>query len=183
MAKLVGKRYAEALYEVAIELDKLEEFKKEINAVADVFNKNPRLETIFTHPRITKAEKKDMVDKLFKDRVSNEILNLCYIVVDKRREKYLDDISKSYKDLSNDKLGIVEADAYTAVPMTEDEINKLQQKLSSSFKKTVELNTHIDKDIMGGVLVKVGDKVIDGSVKGKLREIQKELNNIRLTAE
>ena len=103
--------------------------------------------------------------------------------MDKRREKYLNDISNSYKDLSNDRLGIVEADAYTAVPMTEDEINKLQEKLSSSFRKTVELNTHIDKDIMGGVLVKVGDKVIDGSVKGKLREIQKKLNNIRLTAE
>ncbi len=183
MAKLVGKRYAEALFEVAAEENKLEEFKQEIKAVADVFKDNPKLETIFTHPRVTKDEKKQMIKELFEGRVAQEILNLCYIVIDKGREKYLGDISESYKDLSNDELGIVEADAYTAVPMTQDEIDKLQEKLSSSFKKQVDLKTHIDKDLIGGVLVKVGDKVIDGSIKGKLSEIQKELNNIRLTAE
>lgn len=183
MAKLVGKRYAEALYEVAAELNKLEDFKEEIKAVADVFKSNPELETIFTHPRVTKSEKKDMIKELFEGKISKEIVNLCYIIIDKGRERYLSDISDSYRDLSNDKLGIVEADAYTAVPMTQDETDKLQEKLSSFFKKKVDLRTHIDENLLGGVLVKVGDKVIDGSIKGKLNEMQKELNNIRLTAE
>ena len=183
MAKLVGKRYAEALFEVADEANKLEKYKEEIKAVADIFSQNPKLEIIFTHPRVTKNEKKEMIKELFDGRVSKEIVNLCYIVIDKNREKYIQDISDSYLELSNDKLGIVEAKAYTAVSMSEEELTKLQEKLSSSLGKKVELENLIDESLVGGVLVKAGDQVIDGSIKGVMNGLEKELNNIRLTAE
>lgn len=183
MAKLVGKRYAEALFEVAAESDKLQEYKDEIKAVANVFSDNPELETIFTHPRVTKDEKKDMLKNIFEGRVSQEILNLLYIVIDKNREKYIQDISDSYSELSNENLGIIEAKAYTAVEMSDEEIDNLKEKLSAKLGKKVELENLIDSSLLGGVLVKLGDKVLDGSIKGRLNEIQKELNNIRLTAE
>lgn len=183
MAKLVGKRYAEALYEVAVESDKLQEYKQEIKAVTGIFSENPELYNIFTHPRVTKDEKKNMMDELFKGKISQEVLNLFYIIIDKGRENDLEDISEAYVELSNEKLGIVEAKAYTAVAMSPEEIARLQEKLSSKFNKKVNLSNHIDETLLGGVLVKLGDKVMDGTVKGRLSEIQRELNNIRLTAE
>lgn len=180
MAELIGKRYAEALYEVAFELNKLEEFKEEINAVSRVFNDEPKLKNIFEHPKLSKNEKKDIIDSIFKGRVSQEILNLCYVVIDKGRESYLTSISKEYTKLSNEKQGIVEAKAITAIPMDDKEMKKLEQQLSKKLGKKVLLSNEVDSTIIGGVLVKIGDKIIDASIKGKLDDIYKDLNNVRV---
>lgn len=180
MAELIGRRYAEALYEVALELDKLEEFKTEIKIVVDIFKAEPKLKTIFEHPKLSKNEKKDIIDSIFKDRVSQEILNLCYIVIDKGRERYLADICREYTKLSNEKQGIVEAKAVTAVPMKDKEMKKLEEQLSKKLGKKVLLSNVVDTTIIGGVLVKIGDKIIDSSIKGRFQELYKDLNNVRI---
>lgn len=183
MDKLVVKRYAEALFDAAVELDKLKEFGEEIKFVSDVFCSNDELTTIFEHPKLTKSDKKQMLDELFKENVSDEILNLCYIMVDKGRSKYLKYVSEEYTKLSNAKLGIVDAKAITAVPMTDEEKEHLQATLSKKFDKKIELTNTIDESVVGGVLVEVEGKTIDGSIKGKLHDIYKSLNNMKLTRE
>ena len=183
MEKLVGKRYAEALFEAGLELNKLEEFKNEIKFVSDVFEGEEKLKIAFEHPKLSKNDKKDIINALFKGKLSDEILNLCYITIDKGREKYLTLISKEYKELSNAHQGIVEAKAATAIAMSKEEISQLQEKLSKQLNKKVVLTNTIDSSVVGGVLVKVGDKIIDGSIKGKLDSIYKSLNNMKLTRE
>lgn len=183
MDKLVVKRYAEALFEAAVEMDKLNEFGEQINFVSDVFSQNEELTAIFEHPKLTKADKKEMLDELFKEQVSVEVLNLCYIMVDKGRNKYIKYVSEEYTKLSNNKLGIVEAKAITAVPMTDEEKEHLQSTLSKKFDKKIELTNFIDNSVIGGVLVEVEGKIIDGSIKGKLHELYKSLNNMNLTKE
>lgn len=183
MAKLVAKRYAEALFEVAAESNELDKVREEIDFIADVFESNPELKTIFTHPRLSKREKKAMIDELFKGKVSESVLNLCYITVDKGRERYLAEISKEYTIFSNREQGIVVAKALTAVPMSEDELNALEEKLSKQFNKRIQLSNQVDERVLGGVLLKIGDKVIDGSIKGRFEDIQRELNNIKVTVE
>lgn len=180
MAELVGKRYAQALFEVAAELDKLEIFKEEINAVSTIFESEEKLKTVFEHPKLSKDEKKDIVNAIFKEKVSDEILNLMYIVVDKGREKYIKDISKEYTALSNEKQGIIEAKAITAVAMEDSEKIELQENLSKKFGKKVILTNIVDESVIGGVLVRVEDKVIDSSIKGKLEMIEKSLKDIRI---
>ncbi|WP_066506051.1 F0F1 ATP synthase subunit delta [Abyssisolibacter fermentans] len=180
MAQLVGKRYAEALFEVALEMDKLNEFKEEISSINDIFQSEPKLKVIFEHPKLSKNEKKDIVDALLKKQASKEILNFMYIIIDKGREKYLDDIKKEYIQLSNKEQGIIEAKAITAIEMTKDEILKLQDNLSKKLNSKVILQNIIDDNIMGGVLVRIGDRVIDASVKGQLNEIQGILNSIKV---
>lgn len=180
MAELIGKRYAEALYEVALELDKLEKFKDDMKSITQVLKDEPKLKTIFEHPKLSKNEKKDIINSIFKGRVLQETLNLCYIVVDKGREAYLNDISEEYIKLSNEKQGIVEAKAVTAVPMKDKEMKKLEKQLSKKLDKKVLLSNVIDNTVIGGVLVKIGDKVIDASIKGKFEELYKDLNNVRV---
>lgn len=180
MAELVGKRYAQALFEVAVELDKLEEYKDEINTVANIFESEPKLKMIFEHPKLSKNEKKDIVNSIFKGKVSQEIVNLMYIVVDKGRERYINTISKEYTSLSNEKQGIIEAKAITAVAMEEEELSKLEENLSKKFSKKVILTNIVDESVIGGVLVRVEDKVIDSSIKGKLEMIEKSLKDIRI---
>jgi len=183
MAELVGKRYAEALFEVAVELNKLDQFKEEIKAISDVLETEVELKTIFRHPKLSKNEKKDIINSIFKDRVSQEIINLIYIVIDKGREKFIKDISDEYIVLSNKKLGIVEAEAVTAVAMSQEEIDKLQSNLSEKMGKKVILTNMIDKKIIGGVLVRIADRVMDASIKGHLDAIQQSLSNIRVSIE
>lgn len=183
MAKLVAKRYAEALFQVAAESENLEQIREEIHFVAEVFESNPELNTIFTHPRLSKKEKKEMLEELFRGKVSESVLNLCYITVDKGREGYLPEISREYTILSNAEQGIVEATALTAVPMSEDELDALEKRLSEQFNKRIQLSNLIDESVIGGVLLKVGDKVMDGSLKGRLDSIEKELKNIKVTVE
>lgn len=183
MAKLVGKKYAEALFDVAIELDKLEQFKDEILFISQVFQKEPKLNIIIQHPKISKAEKKDIINSIFKGRVSQEILNLMYIVIDKERERDIQDISDEYINLFNEKYGIVDAQAITAIPMTEDEKLALSQKLSKKFNKKVNLTNIVDKDIIGGILVKVQDKVIDESIRKQLDMLQEDLQGVKVSKE
>ncbi len=183
MDKLVAKRYSEALFEAGIELDKLNEFNSEIKFVSDVFEEHPKLRTIFEHPKLSKVEKKIMLDKLFKERVSTEILNLCYIMVDKGRSKYIKFVSEEYNKLANKKQGIVEARAITAIAMTDEEKSNLQITLSKKLDKKVTLSNIVDSAVVGGVIVEVEGKLIDGSIKGKLNDIYKSLINIKLTRE
>ncbi|WP_427337918.1 F0F1 ATP synthase subunit delta [Caloranaerobacter sp. DY30410] len=181
MAKLIGKTYAQALFEVAEEVDKIQQFKEELNSIYEIFDKEKEFKIIFEHPKLSKNEKKDIINSVFKGRVAQEILNLIYIVIDKGREKYLMDIIEEYIELSNEKQGIIEAQAITAVPLDEEEKLRLQNKLSEKLGKTVILENIVDEGIIGGVLVKIQDKIIDASIKGQLDRIQKNLKDIRVT--
>lgn len=181
MAELVAKRYAEALFEVALELNKLDDIKEELSGVSDILNSDEKLKTIFEHPKLSKDEKKDIINSIFKDRVSQEVLNFLYITVDKRREKYISKISKEYLRLYNSEKGILEGTVTTAIPLTEEQVIKLQNELKDKFNKNVVLENKIDTSILGGVLLRIEDKVIDSSIKGQLEEIKKLLNNARVT--
>lgn len=180
MAELVGRRYAKALFEVANELNKLEQFKNEINSVSNIFESEPKLKAIFEHPKLSKNEKKELTNSLLEGNISQEILNLIYVIIDKGREKYIKTISLEYTSLSNEKQGIIEAKAITAVPMDEIEKIELQKKLSARFGKKVILENTVDKSVIGGVLIRVEDKVIDSSIKGKLEMIEKSLKDIKI---
>ncbi len=183
MGKLVAKRYAEALFEASLELDKLDEFNEEIKFISDVFEENQELKVIFEHPKLSKAEKKDILNELFKEKVSTEMLNLCYIMVDKGRSKNIKLVSEEYSKLANKKQGIVEAKAITAIAMTDEEVQNLQTILSKKLDKKVSLSNAIDNSVVGGVVVEIEGKIIDGSIKGKLNDIYKSLNNMNLTRE
>lgn len=181
MAELVAKRYAKALFDVALELNKLDVLKEEINSISWVLESENKLKAIFEHPKLSKQEKKDIVNSLFKGKATDEIMNFLYILVDKRREKYISAIKKEYNSLYNTERGLIEGTITTAVPMSVEDKIKLQDKLSKEFGKTIILDNIIDDSVIGGVLIRIQDKIIDSSVKGMLEDITKNLNNVRVT--
>jgi len=180
MAKLVSKRYALALFETGLELNKIEEFKGEMSFISQVLKKEDRLENILSHPKVTKNEKKDLLNSLFKEKVSQEILNFLYIVVDKRREKYIEEINNYYHHLYNEEKNIIEATAITAVPMDGKAEEKLKIILSNKLGKNVELKNLVDKDLIGGVMLKVENRIMDGTVRGQLESMEKNLNSMKV---
>lgn len=173
MAELVSKRYALALFEAGHELEKIDVFKEELTLLKGLFENEDRFLEVLSHPRINKPEKKEMVDKILKEQISGEMLNFLYILIDKKREKNILDITDEYGELYNEHKNIVKVVAKTAIPMEDKAKEKLINVLSEKLNKTIELTNQVDEDLMGGVLLQIEDRLIDGSLKGQLENIEK----------
>lgn len=172
MAKLISKAYASALFEAGLELDKIIDFQKELTALKEIFLSEPQLIEILQHPKVSKSEKKDLLEKLFKNRVSEELINFLFILIDKRRERNLFEIIEDYNILFNDHQRILKVEAVTAVAMDEKAKEKLKIVLKNKLNKNIELTNTIDKSIIGGVLLKIENKIVDGTLMGQLRSME-----------
>lgn len=178
MEKLVGKVYAQALFDVAIESDKLDEFGEEMKYINGIFQQYPEFFILYKTPRIDSEEKKKIITKVFEKSISKEVLNLMKILLDKGRASSFEDIVNEYRRLANNHNNIMEAVAITAIPMPEVEKLALENKLSNLTGKIIRLENKIDDSILGGILVRIGDKVIDGTIQSRLNELQENLTKI-----
>ncbi|HWQ61193.1 MAG TPA: F0F1 ATP synthase subunit delta [Negativicutes bacterium] len=168
-------RYAEALYELAAEKQALDGVEKELDIVEETLAAHEELATLIYHPQMPLAAKKETVEKVFGPQVSDYVRNFLLLLVDKRRETALPAIIREYKVLANKARNIAEAEVTTARPLAEDDKQALAARLSAVTGKTVVLNTRVDDRIVGGVVVKIGDKLIDGSVVRQLDALRTAL--------
>lgn len=180
MAKLVSKRYAHALFEAGLELNKLKNFKEDLIDITNILENEPKLNIILSHPKISKDEKKEILSSLFDGKISEEVLNFLYILIDKRREGYTIEISNEFQQLFNEHENIIEVTAITAVPMKDKALDKLTKTLTKKMKKTITLKNIVDNKVIGGVLLKVDNKIIDGTIKGHLEAVEKTIKQVSL---
>lgn len=178
MAKLVSKTYSEALFEVALEENKVDLFLEELQFIIDTFKMYPEFYDLFKSPLLKVDEKKKVVSEVFGEKLSQEMNNFLKIILDKRRAYYIEQIKLEYEKMVNKHKGIIKAVAVTAIPLSDEEKNSLEEKLSKLTGKSIKLTNEIDKSLLGGVLVKLGDKVIDGTVKSRLEELKESLAQI-----
>lgn len=179
MAELIAKKYAKALFEVTFDEERYDAVGDELSFVLKCLEDEPMLYQVLRDPLIVTNEKKKIIDSIFKDSVSQEVLNFLHIIIDKKRERYIESIVGEYKTLTNDVKNIVEAVAITAVPLSDDMLIKLQEILSKSSGKNIQLKNEIDTEIIGGVFVKAGDKVIDGTIKSRLEQMQEQMSQAK----
>lgn len=177
MDRVIDKKYHEVLNELIFEEDMLDQLRYELKVISDAVKKEPRFQLILEHPELSKKDKKDMIASVFKESVSKPVLTLCYNLIDNNMENYFNRVGKDFDDKVNDKYGVLEAVAYTVIPICTESMERLKEVLTKKLKKRIILSNKIDKSIVGGVVLKVGDKLIDGSVKGKLDDIHRSLNN------
>ncbi len=180
MAKLISNRYAYALFEAGLELNKLEEFKRDLEAIVHTLDMEPQIQDVLSHPKISKNEKKDFVSNIFGKMVCQEMINFLYVIIDKRRESYLMEIADEFKKLFNEHENILEVTAVTAVPMNKEAQNRLKVVLSQKMDKIISLRNIVDKDIIGGVLLRIENKIVDGTIKGQLESMRKTIKNVSL---
>jgi F-type H+-transporting ATPase subunit delta len=174
----VAGRYAEALYEIALKENLVDQLEAELKAVVDVFNKSEQLKKVLFHPRITAAEKKEVLASLFKDQISEIALDFLGLVVDRQREIYIADITAYFTGLANKARNISDVQVTSAVELTKEEKKKLAAAMAKSTGKKVRLSFDVDQGLLGGVVVRAGDKVIDGSVRTRLQTLREQLRQI-----
>lgn len=178
MAQLAAKTYAQALFEVAMETKHIDDFGKELRFVLDAFKEHTTFYELYKTPQISNEEKKEIIEGVFKGQLSTEVMNFLKILVDKRRTAIFEYIAKAYEKLANEHNNMVEALAITTIPLKSEEQAKLIAKLTGMTGKKVQLKNEIDPSIIGGMLVRIGDKVIDGTIRSRLNKMQEDLAQI-----
>ena len=168
----IVRRYASALFAAAQKADLVDRIESDLGFVSYVFETSPDLLEAMTSPRVPRDVKKSIVDSLFVDKVDDITLSYVKLLVDKRREEAITLTEQEYLELANEARGVLSADVTTAVRLSEDEEARLREKLSAITGKTVLLTKTVDPRIMGGVVVRVGDKVMDGSIRGQLAALK-----------
>lgn len=171
----VSERYAQALFELATEKNTIEAIKEELISVSGAIKEYPEFENLLFHPVINPQDKKAMLEGVFKDKVSDVSLNFLKFLVDKKREALIQEISDLYTLMVNNLQRKVVAEVYTAVEIGSAELDLLRQKLESYLDKKVDLENHVDQNVVGGVLVKIGDRVIDGTLKTRFENMARSL--------
>ena len=178
MAKLVANRYASALFEVGIEENKIELFAEELKNIVAMFKENEDFFKLLKSPLISKKEKKEIVETVYKAAVCPEVLNFVKILIDKDRLSVIEEMSIEYKNLLNERNNILDVVAISAVALSEKQMLDLKNNLSKVTNKNIEITNEIDENVMGGMLIRLGYEEIDGTVKMRLEELKKELFQI-----
>ena len=178
MAELVAKRYASALFEVGVEDNTLDTFVEEFGALIGILKENGNFFNALKTPLIPKGEKKELLENVFKGKVNQQLLNFIKVLIDKDRVSVIELINVEFKKLSNEHKNTADAIAVTAIPLAPDKMEALKKQLSKITGKNVEITNVIDEEVMGGILVKIGNEEIDGTVKGRLGKLKEELHQI-----
>lgn len=178
MAELVARRYAGALFEVGVEENKLDSFEQELEVIAAAFAGNKEFSSIFKAPMVPKEEKKSLIENIFKGKASDELVNFIKILVDKDRISVLDEINREFVKLVNEHNNIEDAVAISAVPIDAERLEALKAQLTKVTGKNIKIKNEINPSVMGGILVRIGNEEIDGTVKGRLDRLEEELRQI-----
>lgn len=181
MAKLVGTTYGEALFELAVEEGKEDEFLSEITQLKDLLVENPDFGKLMNHPKILKEDKLKVLEEVFKGRISEELLGFLHLIVTKDRYGDIDAILDYFVDEVKKLKGIGVAYVTTAIDLSEVKKKEIEARLlaTTSYKK-MEMHYQVDEDLIGGMILRIGDRVVDSSVRNKLFELQRELLKVQV---
>jgi len=172
----VAKRYARAFFAVAGEEQRYEEYHRELKLFTAVMEDNQNLRELLSNPVYDKGDKKKVVDRVLQQlQLSLPTANFIRLLVDKRRIAGIADIEQNYRKLMDDAIGISRVQVKTAFPLTSELEENLKRGLESLTGKKVEMQIDEDASLLGGVVVRVGDKLYDGSIKMQLNNMAKTL--------
>ena len=172
---VVGDRYAESLFDLAKEENKVTQYLDDIKLVGEVLDSDPQIVQFFNHVLIENDKKIQLLDQSFKGNVDQYVLNFLKLLVQSRRIRYIDDIVKSYIKLSNQYLGIEEGMIYTPYELTDQQIQDIEKAISQKENKKVTLKVSIDSSLLGGIKVQIANRIYDGTIKNKVEMLKKEL--------
>ena len=170
-----GDRYAESLFDLAKEENKVTQYLDDIKLVGEVLDSDPQIVQFFNHVLIENDKKIQLLDQSFKGNVDQYVLNFLKLLVQSRRIRYIDDIVKSYINLSNQYLGIEEGMIYTPYELTDQQIQDIEKAISQKENKKVTLKVSIDPSLLGGIKVQIANRIYDGTIKNKVEMLKKEL--------
>ena len=171
------------MFSLALENDKLDTIWVEVRMIRQILSENPTFVKTICHPEITKQDQIKLLDDAFKGKVSDEVMGFFHVLADKKRLKELDAVleyfdrsAKEYK-----KIGVV----YVTVPMelTKAQQDKIRERiLEVSSYETLEMHVETDASLLGGMVIRIGDEILDNSIRSKMEHMARKINQIKLSS-
>jgi F-type H+-transporting ATPase subunit delta len=169
----IGEIYATALLG-AVAKDKIDQVVDEFESfVSGVLDKHPALDVAIANPKLSVESKNEMLDRIFKGKMDNTLLTFLKVLGRRQRLGSLRAIQKAASRLADETAGRVRAVVTVSDQLSADAQRTLTEKLSAIFKKEVRIAVKVDPNILGGLVVRIGDTVFDGSVDGQLKSLHK----------
>jgi len=175
----VARRYAAALFEQANRTGTLSEAQADLVRVAERLIQNPRLASLLMQPLVSEGNKKSALKTALEGKISTRTLGFLSLLVDKRRINLLAEVEQEFTRRVREANNVALATATSAIPLTEQQTAALKQSLAARTGKSIELQAEVDPSLIGGVLVRIGDIVYDGTVKGNLERLREQLLTVR----
>ena len=176
MAKLISSAYADALFELAIEKNKAGEWKEEIEGIRAILQENPQFNELMLHPRVLKEEKLKLAEEAFAGKADPEVTGLIRIVIEKGRYAEIDSIFERFIDQVKEYEGIGVAFVTTAKELTGTQKSAVEQKLlDTTDYKTMEMHYSVDEQVIAGMVIRIGDTVVDSTVRTRLEGLTRSL--------
>lgn len=181
MAKLVGATYGEALFELAVEEGREEELMNEVILLRELLSENPDFGKLMNHPKVLKEDKLEVLEAVFKGRVSEELVGFLHLIVSKDRYGEIGSILDYFINEVKQVKGIGVAYVATALDLSEAKKKEVEQKLLSTTSFTrMEMHYQVDESLIGGMVIRIGDRVVDSSIRSKLSGLERELLKVQL---
>ena len=171
------KRYAQAVFEIALESNKLKEWQSNLGKIAPLIQ-DTEFAALVENPKLPFELKAKLVREIL-GKINPMALNLVYLLIAKGKLKNAGQLADEYERLLNDHYGIKTAEVATAIVLDNTEREKLGQNLEALVGKKVSMNVQVNPDILGGFIARIDDSLIDGSIRNKLEMLKKSLANTR----
>jgi len=172
-----AKRYAQAVFEIALERDELDKWQSDLRKIARL-GEDATLIAFLESPRFHFDDKFRLLSEKLGD-INPLALNLVYLLVARGRLSMLADIADGYQRLLDSYRGIEQAEVTTAIPLDDEDRLKLAEQLGAVVGKKVVVKSEVDSSLIGGVIARIGGKLLDGSTRSKLTALKKELSGAR----
>lgn len=172
---VVARNYAAALVAVAERHGQVEQYGLLLDALAGAVDVEPRIRHVLESPRVHKAVKKRILEQALKGMAPAPLVRFLEAVVQRGRQGMLADISEAYQDLVDRHLGRVHAGVTTARPVDDTLAREITARLTAVIGKTVVSHFRVEPAVVGGVIVRVGDRVFDGSLRRKIRLLRQRM--------
>jgi len=173
MYEFLDKRYALALYEVAEGKGRVEEYLNDLREIVLIMKNDADFLKTIKHPQISTSTKKKMFTNIFKGKIDDELLAFLLILIEKDRILFLAEKLKEMEKIHLERNNTLMVEVKTVITLQENEREGLRAKLQTMYDKKIIFDEKLDKKIIGGVYIRVGDDVIDGTIKSKLDEMKK----------
>ena len=175
MAKLASsKRYAQAVFQIAQEQDGFDVWTEDLRVLAFSLE-NSDLVSLLNAPQIPTGTKLQTIEDLLVDSVNHLATNLLAVLATRNLTHLLPDIADEFSRLVDEKNGIARGEVTSAIELTGEQNYSIEEILSKIIGKPIKLTTSVDSEIIGGIIARVGDQVIDGSIRTKLQEMRRSL--------
>ncbi len=171
----VARVYAGALLEIGKEQNILDQVAEELKFIIDLLKEDADFLHYMKAPGFTKESKKSLIDKVFKNQLSDIIINFFSVLIDNDRHSIIEEVYESLSQLLDVEKNRLRVKVISSTKLEESVLSKVQSALQDKFKKQIILEEKVDQSIIGGIIIRIGDLIIDGSISKDLKNIREKL--------